>query len=78
MGFSAICFSHKYLLIKNISGKAKKQCSSPFNDILCRTSELILSFLARPIENEANNETARIAFLKVYYSLNCFDHHADL
>ena len=29
MGFSAICFSHKYHLIQDISGKAKKQCSTP-------------------------------------------------
>ena len=29
MGFSAICFSHKDLLIRNFLDKVKKQCSSP-------------------------------------------------
>ena len=31
MGFSAICFSYKYLLIRNISGKSGKKYSSPFS-----------------------------------------------
>ena len=29
MGVSEISFSHKYLLIRNISGKVKIMCSSP-------------------------------------------------
>ena len=30
MGFSAICFSHKYLLIRNISGKSEDSPSGHF------------------------------------------------
>ena len=31
MGFSAICFSHKYLLIRNIYGKSEEIVQKPFN-----------------------------------------------
>ena len=30
MGFSAICFSHKYLLIRNISGKSEEIVQNPY------------------------------------------------
>ena len=30
MGFSAICFSHKYLLIRAISGKSEETVQKPF------------------------------------------------
>ena len=33
MGFSAIYFSHKYLLIRNISGKCEKIVQQPFNKL---------------------------------------------
>ena len=32
MRFSAICFSHKYLLIRNISGKREETVQWPFNE----------------------------------------------
>ena len=38
MGFSAIYFFHKYLLIRSISGKSEKQCSSPLNHKTLRPS----------------------------------------
>ena len=34
MGFSAICSSHKYLLIRDISGKSEVTCSSPLKECL--------------------------------------------
>ena len=41
MTFSAICYSHKYLLIRNISGKSGEtvqQCSSPLRVAFFRVS----------------------------------------
>ena len=42
MGFSAICFCHKDLLIRKISGKSEKkvQCSGPLSNIEMRYSML--------------------------------------